>query len=71
MEITRTSKSGRVYRIIKLVPAWELYTIEYLSVGHLNDGSEYKCWYPAYEPKNKVFDSLSDCKIAFMAFLQS
>ena len=72
MEIyKRTSKSGRVYRILKEIPAWEMYVIEYLRTGKCKDGSEYRAWYPAYEPKQKVFTSIHEAKIAFLAFLEN
>lgn len=72
MEILKsTSKSGKVFRILKEVPAWDLYCIEFLKIGKCSDGSEFRAWMPAYEPTNKCFNSLKEAKIAFDAFLQS
>ena len=72
MEILkRTSKSGRVYRIYQEISSWEMYVIEYLKTGECKDGSEFMAWYPAYEPKNKVFTSLKEAQTAFEAFLEN
>lgn len=69
--LKKESKSGRIYRIYKEVAAWDLYVIEFLKTGKCADGSEFRAWFPAYEPKNKVFDSFENAKIAFDAFLQT
>lgn len=68
--LKRTSKSGKVYRILKMVPAWDLYLIEYAKNYTNNDGEKTLVWFPAYEPKNEVFTSLNECKIALKAFLE-
>ena len=72
MEIAKKqSKSGKTYRIYKEVPVWDLYVIEYLKTGKTKDGTDFRAWLPAYEPKNVVFDSLQNASIAFQAFLQT
>jgi hypothetical protein len=72
MEILKkTSKSGRVYRIYKEFSSWDLYVIEWLQIGKCDDGSDFKMWNPAYEPKNKVFTSAKEAQVAFEAFLQN
>lgn len=71
MEIYKgTSKSGRVYRILKEFTNLDLYVIEFLKLGKCEDGSEFRLWCPAYEPKQKVFTSIKEAQIAFSAFLQ-
>lgn len=72
MEIVKkTSKSGITFRIYKEIPTWDLYVIEYLKTGVCADGSEFRGWFPAYEPKNKVFASVKEAMVAFDAFLQT
>lgn len=72
MEILKsTSKSGKVFRIYKEFESWDLFVIEFLKIGKCEDGTDFRMWYPAYEPKNKVFSSIDEAKIAFAAFLQS
>ena len=69
--IKKESKSGKVFRIYKEVSAWDMYVIEWLTVGKCEDGSDYRFWSPAYEPKNKIFTDLNEAYTAFNAFLQS
>jgi len=69
--ISKTSKSGIRYRIIKEVPAWNLFVIEFQKVCKGNDGEDFSAWFPAYEPKQEIFTSTKDAMVAFNAFLQT
>lgn len=72
MEIARkTAKSGKVYRIWEDSGVFSMYTIEFLKMYHYNDGTSCNCWMPAYEPKQKIFTSITDVRQAFEDFLNN
>ena len=67
MEVLRKlAKNGRVYRIVKdyagLTP---LFSIEFLREYE----DDFRAWFPAYEPKNKIYPSLQDCLEDFKKFI--
>ena len=63
MEILRrTSKSGKVFRIYDNCISSHIYEIEFKKVYYTESGSECVCWFPAFEPKNKLFTNLDDAK---------
>ena len=71
MEIARaTSKSGVVYRLWEDFAGLSFYTIEYLKVYPNQYGTESNAWFPAYEPRNKVFNQISEARKAFEDFLE-
>jgi len=69
--ISKTSKSGTLYRIIKELPACNLFEIEFQKVYKQEDGTDFFAWFPAYEPKQKFFRSEEEAMSAFNAFLQT
>ena len=70
MEIQRkTSRSGRVIRILKESSAYEMYVIEYAQFIYGEDCEVYIAWHPIFEPQ-KVFTSLKECEESFNHFLQ-
>lgn len=72
MELARrTSKSGKVYRIWEELSAWTMYTIEFLKVAKHKDGTTCNVWFPAYEPKQKVFKSIAEARLEFENFLNA
>lgn len=70
MEIKRkTSKSGRIIRILKESSAYEMYVIEYAQIICGEDCEVFIAWHPICEPQ-KVFTSLKECEERFNHFLQ-
>ena len=72
MEILRrTSKSGKVFRIIKTFEVWDLYDIEYLKIYKNDDGSEFHAWFPLFEPSNVSYDGFDKAQLVLKALLQT
>jgi hypothetical protein len=64
----QTSKSGKVFRIVKDHPIYPIFTIEYLKV--YTDGREQtNAWFPATNPTNKVFGSLVEAQMELSKLL--
>lgn len=69
MEILRMhSKSGKEFRImddgIRSMNI-HLYCIEYAKIYKDDDGEDFYCWCPLFEPKNKTFTKWDEVKALF------
>lgn len=68
-KLRQTAKNGKVFRIIQEVPAWTLYVIEFGKIQLDRDNYPVMVWYPAYEPKNRVFTDYKEACDHFDTFL--
>ena len=70
MEVMRSkSKDGRVYRIIKM-SAYDVWEIEYKKEYKYTSGEVCTAWFAAFEPRQRLFTSLSETKQVFNQLLE-